>query len=363
MDFHERSEAWEVSPPPPPPEFPCLECGQIFTNSDDRAVHQFSSHMTNRPLLLLRGRECGRSRLTVISKTSAEDWEFIHTDHVLINGKSYETDPAKNVLASDHRRVLEVKLLGSHVDEVFEFNFSIAQDDHLDQVESQLHAFIKYRELSIASIERFLRLTTSFASADQYRFGLANYFYGVLSREKSPESGLLNSNQRKRAYVEKFEEAANSLSQFEQPGAEAVCGLIAFHFNQFDIAIRKTRSARVSRIARRMQAIVEGRLSNLDRQAIRGFIGLDYSLSDMETERVLRWCALPLDGTGGESIAEAEAALSELEPADRLKIHIILAEHYLAAGNPKAGLDHAAKISHSRIAERWHGKYEQRARP
>lgn len=346
--------------PPAPPEFPCAECGRVFENSDDLAVHLFDGHVTSRPLLLLRGRECGRSRLMVIMKTQPQDWEFVHTTRVLINDRTYEPPLAKEVLAEANRGVLEVRLEGERIDQVFEFAFSVADNDDLGRVEAQLVAFVRQRTLSIASIERFLDDTAVWSGADQYRFGLANYFYGVLARERSPESGLIDDHLSKRSYVSRFQEAAQSLSQFEQAGAEAVCGLIAFHFNQFDIAMRKTKSARLARIARRMQSIVDGRLHDSDRGAITSVTGLDYALSDMETERVLCWCALPLDGSGAEHVANAEASLPYLEPGDQVKVHLIAAEHHLAAGSPKTGLAHATVLSHNRLTEAWYERYQQR---
>lgn len=362
MEFHESASEWSGEyTPPPPPEFPCAECGRVFESSDDLAVHLFDGHVTTRPLLLLRGRECGRSRLAVIMKTQPQDWEFVHTTRVVINDRTYDPPLAKAVLAEANRGVLEVRLEGERIDQVFEFAFSVADNDDLDRVDAQLGAFVRQRALSIASIERFLEDTAVWSGADQYRFGLANYFYGVLARERSPESGLINGHLAERSYVSRFQEAAQSLSQFEQAGAEAVCGLIAFHFNQFNIAMRKTKSARLARIARRMQSIVDGKLHDSDHGAITGATGLDYALSDMETERMLCWCAVPLDGSGGERVADAEAALPYLEPGDQVKVHLIAAEHHLASGSPKTGLAHAAVLSHNRLTEAWYERYQQRA--
>ena len=362
FEFHEEtSEGSSVSTPPPPPEFPCAECGHVFKSPDDLAVHRFDGHVLTRPLLLLRGRECGRSRLAVITKTQPEDWEFAHAKRVLINGRTYDPPRAKTALAGADRGVLAVRLEGERVDQVFELTFCVADNDDLDRVDAQLGAFVRHPALSIASVERFLEDTSVSSGADQYRFGLANYFYGVLAREHSPESGLIDDHRTERAYAGRFQEAARSLSQFEQAGAEAVCGLIAFHFNQFDIAMRKTRSARTARTARRMEAILEGKLSDGDRGEITGVMGLDYALSDMETERLLGWCAAPLDGSGAGRVADAEAALPSLEPEDQVKVRIIAGEHHLASGNPEAGLSHAAALSHSRLAEGWYERYLQRA--
>lgn len=362
MEFHEPTSEWPgASIPPSPPTFPCSECGRTFENPDDLAVHLFDGHATTRPLLLLRGRECGRSRLAVITKTQPDDWEFVNATRVLINGNSYRPTEAKAALADTDRGVLEVRLEGERVDQVFEFTFSVADNDDLDRVDAQLRAFVRQRVLSIASIERFLEDTSGLKGADPYRYGLANYFYGVLAREGSPESGLNGGQPAARAYMGRFQEAVHSLSQFEQAGAEAVCGLVAFHFNQFDLAMRKTRSARLARIARRMEAILEGTLGDDDRGAITGVAGLDYALSDMETERILGWCALALDGSAARRVTDAEEALPSLEPGDQVKVRIIAAEHHLAAGNTEAGLSHAAALSHSRLGEEWCERYRQRA--
>ena len=339
-----------------------MECGRVFENSDDLAVHLFDGHATTRPVLLLRGRECGRSRLAVITNTQPEDWEFVHATRVLINGRTYDPIQAKTALSGTVRGVLEVRLEGERIDQAFEVAFNVADNDDLDRVDAQLQAFVRQRALSIASIEKFLEDTASLKGADPYRFGLANYFYGVLARERSSESGLTEDHPTDRAYAARFQEAAHSLSQFEQAGAEAVCGLIAFHFNQFDIAMRKTRSARLARIARRMEAILECKFGDDGRREISGVTGLDYALSDMETERMLGWCALPLDGSAARRVADAEAALPSMEPGDQVKVHIIAAEHHLVAGDPEAGLSHAATLSHSRLGERWFEGFQRRAK-
>jgi hypothetical protein len=57
---------------------------------------------------------------------------------------------------------------------------------------------------------------------------------------------------------------------------------------------------------------------------------------------------------------EIEAAIKDQQPTDALKLHIVAAEHYLAAGQPDDGRRHAASVRHSSFAERWATSYRDR---
>ena len=363
MEFHEPTgERSGPRLPPPPPKFPCPDCGRIYRSVDDVAVHRFDGHSTVRPALTLRGRECGRSRLSVISTTAPSDWNFHNTQHVFVN--SVERSPAEAItdLCAKTKGVVAVKLVGERTDQNFEFSFSIANEADLVGVDDALGELVHGRSLTINSIEGFLNRAAPFESARRYRDALANYFYGVLAREASSESGLLDerNNGSTPAYAARFDDAVAELGRFDRPPAEAICGLVAFHYNQFDLALRKTQSPRVARASRRLAALISGANSDAALDAPDTSRSLDYTLSDTTTERVLALCCVPLDGTATASINEIEALITGLQPSDETKLRIIAAEHHLATGNRDRGLSHVAALRHSSLTEEWSISYRNR---
>ena len=236
----------------------------------------------------------------------------------------------------------------------------IANESDLRGVDEGLRALVRGRSLTINTIEAFIDRTTPYTTARRYRDGLASYLYGVLAREGSRESGLLRDWGDVPAYTARFDEAVATLGEFDRRPAEAICGLVAFHYNQFDLALRKTRSPRVARAARRLAVLLLGGLPDTSNLASADRASLDYALSDTETEKVLAWSCIPLDGSAGGSVAQFEPAIKDQQPTDALKLHVIAAEHYLATGQLEEGARHAAALRHSTLAEQWAASYRDR---
>ena len=363
MDFHEVADTYanRPRPVPKPPTYPCSQCSQVFDTKDDLAVHLFDGHVTTRPVLMLRGRECGRSRLSVIAKTAPGDWQFFNSRAILVNNKRCSEPDAREALCATRSGVVAITLEGDTTEQEFEFSFQIANTEDLDGVDTRLKEFIEGRSLTIHSIDTFITRTDGFETARYYRDGLASYFYGVLARERSPESGLLGSVNDGHAYKQRFDDAVDSLGRFDRPAAEAVCGLVAFHYNQFDLAMRKTRSPRIARVARRFRTLLSAAADGSAADPPVDKTSLDYVLSDNQTERIVSWCAIPLDGSPADVVADMERAISAIEPTDAVKLRLIAAEHHLAVGNVERGIEHVAALRHSRDFEQWSDWYRERA--
>lgn len=351
MEFHEPSSEWSgPRPAPRPPEFPCSQCGRRFRTADDLAVHLFDGHVTARPILTLHGRECGRSRLSVITATTAEDWGFHCVRSIRVNGQLLDEDAAKSALTAAAGGVVSVVLEGERVNQEFEFSFSIADSDDLDGVDGELWDLIRGRALTRRTITAFIDCTDRYRTARRYRDGLANYLYGVMAREESAPIAALGGGIP--PYVARYDDAVSRLDLFDRPPAEAICGLVAFHYNQFDIALRKTKSPRVARAARRLASLLAGTATS-SAVTVEHSVSLDYLLSDTVTERILTWCSIPFDGTAGPPVQQIESALLDQQPADELKLRVVAAEHYLAAGEPDEGRRHLRALRHSAVADRW----------
>lgn len=362
-EFHEPEDAhvW-IAHVPKSPTFRCPRCDREFTSRDDLAVHEFDGHSSIRPVLTLHGRECGRSRLAVIAPTVAADWAIENAHTVRVNGRMCDEAEARKALASARTGVVSVALDGDGSDQKFEFKFDIANVEDLDGVDRSLQALISSKALTFNAIDSFILATSRFATARSYRDSYANYFYGVLAREQSTEARAVEADADRTRYVRQFDEAVAELGRYERPPAEAISGLVAFHYNQFDLALRKTRSPRVAQVALRFARLLEGETGTARIDLATDSASLDYVLSDNETEQVIHWTSIPLDGFSRPEIAEMEHALSRVEPTDGMKLRVILAEHHLAAGEPERADTHLGALRHSGDLEKWINGFQQRRR-
>ena len=203
-------------------------------------------------------------------------------------------------------------------------------------------------QLSASTIDRFLSATARFPTAAAYRAGVASYLFGVLARERSPESGL-----KAEQYREKFDEAAALLGHIDRPAADAICALVAFHYNQLSRAISRSSCPRVGFASARLADLLAGRevadlaASPPERSS------LDYVLSDALTEQVLAWCCVPLGGSAAADVGAMEAALPRHEPFDQLKLRVIAAEHHLRTGRRDLARPHLNQLQNKPNTEPW----------
>src|SRR5258708_19848027 len=124
MEFHEPTGEGSFAPTAPlPPTYPCPTCGLEFSSERDFRVHAFEGHATPRPVLVLRGRERGSSRLTVTTETSTADWVIQNAQSVAVNGRLATVDQAVPFLASQRSGVTDVTLTNGDVSRTFAFEF------------------------------------------------------------------------------------------------------------------------------------------------------------------------------------------------------------------------------------------------
>ena len=87
---------------------------------------------------------------------------------------------------------------------------------------------------------------------------------------------------------------------------------------------------------------------------------IDTAMSDGVTEQVLSWCCIPLDGSASSEVSAALASLDRLGPLDQLKIRVIAAEHFAAAGSIEDGASVSRPLRHNKLAENWYLNYAKR---
>lgn len=349
FEFHELDEP-VLPKPPAKPSHICLVCGAAFFSHRDLDVHEYSGHIRQQPTLILNGREVGRGRLYVTKPTSVHDWVFSNSDSVIVNGERSRPEAAAEILASKSKGFAEVIAQNGDIQQTYQFDFAFADAADLQGVDDALEAVIRGSTLSLGVIDTFIMESKRYPSASRYLDGIANYLYGVLAREGG-------SSER---YQSRYDTAVTILGEFDRPPAEAICGLVAFHYNHFEHAMSKTKSARVSDVSRRFTSLLRGR-----RPSVRGLeqvhhTVLDAALSDSTMERVLRLCAIPLDGSALSEVEDATSAIGGHRPYDQLKLRIIIAEHHLASGNLTAARAQTAELRHYRITENWYASMRAR---
>lgn len=360
LEFHEPPQDRDLeSWTPPPPRYPCAVCGAEFSSEADLRIHTFAGHPTEQPVLVLNGRECGRRRLTITYQTSAEAWVAKNADTAWINEQKVALSDALRHLARQKNGVVDVRLGNEQVTRDFHFEFALAEREDLEGVDSALDRLIRGEDLSPYTIDAFIMRSKKYPTAERYYAALAGYLYGLLEREADGEGNLPDSTHRG-AYEDRFDAAVNVLGTFDRPAAEAICGIVAFHYNQFDRAMTKTRSDRVANVSMRFKAMLDGQPWDRGDLASSAHGSLDYALSDGVVAHVLRCSAMALDGSApSRSVAEMVALIDRQRPADQFKLRLIAAEHFLAAGDSSSAVRHADVVRYG-DAERWYDGFRRR---
>jgi len=363
MEFHEPTgEGSSPFAAPKPVTFPCATCGVEFSTARDLRVHTFEGHPVRRPVLVFNGRECGRSRLIITSETMPKDWVIRTADAVSINGKTFSVGDAGEFLSSQRSGVVDVTLSNLDVVKTFQFEFALADMEDLDGVDAALARLVDGAELSRRSIDDFIMRCKQYPTAVRYQSGLADYLYGVLAREDALGADISEPSGASSDYEGKYDRAVGILRSFDRPPAEAICGIVAFHYNQFERAMTKTKSQRVAEVSLRFQALLKGQSWSADALSQSPHPSLDVALSDSIIEQVLRWTALPLDGTAAADMDELAANIRSQRPYDALKLHLVAAEHALAVGDISAASRHAESLRHSRLCEKWYADFRLRTK-
>lgn len=361
MEFHEPTgfESVGLPAPPKPPEFLCTECGLVFSSDRARRAHRFDGHATKRPTLLFRGRECGRTRLMVTSSSGPTDWVTSDVESITVNGRETSTSEAASFLASVKVGVQTVAVSNGPLERTFEFDFCLAEEEDLCLVDQALEKLISSRELSRNAIDTFIMRAGRGVTARRYREGLATYLYGVLAREAVEDPGRVDASGAP-LYEQRYNNAVSLLSTFDRPAAEAICGLVALHYNQFELAVRKTHSHRVSDVAARFRSLLTGGAFVTTSLADRSHGSFDQALSDSVTEDLLDVGATALDGTQSPVVAQLLPSLGELRPQDQFKVRLIAAEALLAAGDIDGASRHGEALRHSKETGAWYAGFRTR---
>lgn len=181
-----------------------------------------------------------------------------------------------------------------------------------------------------------------------YCDGICEYLYGVLAKERSPESSLPFHE-----YREKFNRAADVLRDVERPLARLIQGLVAFHFNHFPVAASCSPSTRLSAASNRYRGWIQ-KAYEIDEETIGpNAVSVDRLLTDLDTEQILRWALSPRAETLSQA-GELEATIGrDIPEFDRVKLRVLLAEVYGSAGRLADAQRHARELRNNPTLGPW----------
>jgi hypothetical protein len=228
-EFHEPVGLDDVVfTPSPPKRFYCEQCTKHFGDLDSLRRHRFESHPLRQPTLMVRGQSVGQLPLKVMMPLQSKDVEVEDALVCRFNGLSIDPAELGKRLASLRREFVEVELGNSGAMTRCALDFCVADVSDLKGVEAAFLRMARNRSLSIDAIAGFNQDCKSFMSAGMYAHGVSQYLYGVMAKERAPDSGIPID-----LYTEKFLQANDVLSGFDRQLSNSIRALVAFHFNHF----------------------------------------------------------------------------------------------------------------------------------
>jgi hypothetical protein len=231
-EFHEPTGFGEyVFTPPPPVRYSCEHCSKSFLDLEVLRKHRFEEHPVRQPALLLRGKPVGALPQVLMTPLGPADVVVEDATNCLLNGQPLRPAHLGQLLAAMRSEFAEVELSNQGASTRCQLDFRVADEANLAGVEAAFLRLARDRVLNIEAVSRFNDDCRAFASAMPYCDGISHYLYGVMAKERSPDSGLKHEE-----YIQRFLRSSEELSGFGRPLARSVRSLVAFHFNQFDDA-------------------------------------------------------------------------------------------------------------------------------
>lgn len=253
-EFHEPTGLENyVYSPPPPVRYVCEHCAASFSELEGLRRHRFEQHPVRQPALWLRGRAVGSLSQLVMTPLSAPDVVVEDASRCLLNGSPLALSKLGRQLASMTREFVELQFENAGATTRCVLDFRIADEAHLAGVEAAFLRLARDHVLSLEALSRFIHDCREFPSAMPYCDGICQYLYGVMAKERSPDSGLKQAQ-----YVERFLRASDELLGFDRPLARSVRALIAFHFNQFDEAELLAPEGALRQASRAFASLLQG---------------------------------------------------------------------------------------------------------
>ena len=345
-----RTNIHQVSSNPPIREYPCKYCKRVFLSKEELFTHRFECHPSHRPMLFLNGQELGTSRVIITRSLSAEDVSLRMCDHAILNNEMIDVKSVPYQLAKTNSDVCRLMLINNNVQAEFTLDFQIAKFEDLIGIEKQFVRSVSISGLDTRAVEEFISASAVYNSAIGYCDGICAYLYGVLAKERVPDSTLPYDE-----YTDKYNKSVEKLSGYERPLARTICSLIEFHYNHFRDAMHLAKDVRVGRAAARFASLLGGSGTSTEiwkNYPITSNI-LDEAVTDWETEQIVRWTISRFEDLPKYK-SEITSLLDRIETRyDRVKLHILLAEIYDFTGDYNEALSHAKELRNLPGLESW----------
>jgi len=338
LEHHEVTGLGDYSPRLLPPTFTCKDCGEIYLSEDELHKHRFESHPSRRPTFFVRGRELGAAPIR-ITRPLAEDDMSIDCDRAFVNGEEFPIDAARQRIAMNSTDVCRVKLYKGNIPEEFELNFCIASEQDMRGVEMQFNKMVYKKHLDGRVVDAFIDATKEYVSAVGYCDGVCSYLYGVMAKERCSDSGLPHEK-----YVDKYNEAAKKLADYERPLAVAIRSVIGFHFNHFNESLILTSQGNIGRAASMYANWLKLPAPKISNGYDAHYDKIENAIMDFRTQQIICWVLRPADRIR-ECVAEVEAFLKQgIEQYDSVKARMLLSEVYSSVGDSENAILHARAL-------------------
>ncbi len=325
-----------------PTRYPCKHCSDSFLSPEELRNHLFEKHPQKRPILLIRGREVGTNRERITCKLTLDEISFLHCDSAWINTMSVTTNQVCEQLCNFKNDTVIVKLANKTIAAEFNLHFEVADTKDLDGVDECFLNIARLKQFDRDALEAFNTAAHDYPTAVGYANGIYEYFTAVRIKEQNPTVSLPYAE-----YRAKFNSAMDVIQHFNRPLARTICGLIAFHLNNFDAqVIRQLDKTRMRIAAQRFSLWIKGNAGSACNLLSDPFDDrFEKLLTDNQTEHILRW-SISSNGILSAEISEIEQMMkfSGLPDLDRTKLHVLLAEYYASINEINDAKRHAREL-------------------
>lgn len=331
-EFHEPTGLDEyVYSPPPPVRYTCDYCCESFPTLEELRKHRFELHPLKQPVLLLRGKPVGTLPLFLMTPLHESEVLVVDATHCKINGEPVPLAFLAQRLSAMRRDYVEFELVNQGATTRCQLDFRVANEAHLAGVEASFLRLAQSQELNIQSVSRFNDDCRHFTSAMDYCNGISHYLYGVMAKERFPDSGLQHEE-----YVQRYLCSVEELAGFDRPLSRSVRALVAFHFNHFDDAEYMAPPSALRHVAGAFAGLLQGLPWHFDEAfSLTQGSAIENLLTDQDTLQILADASLGLVGLK----VRAEELLTQLRRApvagyDHMKRTLLACEALAARDEP-----------------------------
>ena len=207
--------------------FTCKFCKQTFGSIAERDRHEIS-HPLHNPAIYFGGKEISSELHSITTQTKHDDVVLSNIDFISINGVALEhLNDFYEKLTERSIAYLDVSYGNSNLVRRLKINICVADPDELLAVE---HAFIKHfsiASISDSNIGLFVDEVGDLPTVIHYTDGLVRYLQGVMIKDNRSSMSSFTD------FMKRFNQATQSLKQYETGLSRAIRSVVNFNRNDF----------------------------------------------------------------------------------------------------------------------------------